>query len=110
LVPMFFVPLGHLKSRDWFQRDMLSDVQEELLKRALTHGIRQSKGLLTEFFDWEGAHTTAYRSAFRGFIGFLELIAKMHGLYSPANRPGRSIEDPNRYPDRLPIPTIPVRE
>ncbi len=110
LVPMFFVPLGHLKSRDWFQRDMLSDVQEELLKRALTHGIRQSKGLLTEFFDWEGAHTTAYRTAFRGFIGFLELIAKMHGLYRPANRPGRSIEDPNRYPDRLPIPTIPVRE
>ncbi len=54
LVPMFFVPLGHLKSRDWFRRDRLSRLQEELLKRALTHGVRQSKVMLNDFFDWEG--------------------------------------------------------
>src|SRR5579863_4895091 len=44
LVPMFFVPLGHLKSKDWFRRDRVSAAQKELLKRALTHGLRQSKG------------------------------------------------------------------
>jgi hypothetical protein len=66
--------------------------------------------MLNDFFDWEGTHTMLYRSAFRGFVGFLELIAKMHGLSSAPRRPGRAIVDPTRTPDRLPIPTIPVRE
>ncbi len=110
LVPMFFVPLGHLKSRDWFRRDRLSPLQEELLKRALTHGLRQSKRMLTDFFDWEGSHTRLYRGAFRGFIGFLETLSKLHGLESQARRPGRAIVDPTRTPERLPAPTIPVRE
>ncbi len=110
LVPMFFVPLGHLKSKDWFRRDRLSPLQQELLKRALTHGLRQSKRLLAEFFDWEGSHTRLYRSSFRGFIGFLDIIAKIHGLDSPSRRPPRAIVDPNRSPDRLPMPTIPMRE
>jgi radical SAM superfamily enzyme YgiQ (UPF0313 family) len=110
LVPMFFVPLGHLASKDWFRRDRMSDVQEELLKRALSHGLRQSKTLLREFFDWETEHTTAYRLGFRGFVGFLEVLAKMHGLKSSPDRPPRPIADPNLQPDRLPIPTIPMRE
>ena len=110
LVPMFFVPLGHLKSKDWFRRDRLSPLQQELLKRALTHGLRQSKSLLNDFFDWEGNHTRVYRTGFRGFIAFLEGIAKMHGLLSPSARPGRPIVDPNRSPEHLPVPTIPVRE
>ncbi len=111
LVPMFFVPLGHLKSKDWFRRDRLSPLQEELLRRALTHGLRQSKTMLRDFFDWEGPHTRAYRTTFRGFIGFLEFIGKLHGLLSePRKLPTERLEDPNRHPDRLPIPTIPVRE
>lgn len=110
LVPMFFVPLGHLKSKDWFRRDRLSDVQQELLKRALSHGLRQSKPLLRDFFDWETDHPRAYRAAFRGFVGFLDIIARTNGLWSPPNHPAKSIHDPNLTPDRLPIPTIPVRE
>ncbi|HEY6238969.1 MAG TPA: radical SAM protein [Thermoplasmata archaeon] len=110
LVPMFFVPLGHLKSRDWFQRDRLSDAQAELFKRALTHGVRQSKRLLKDFFDWEGAHTNAYRATFRGFIGFLELVSRINGLWSEPNREVPMIENPLRHPERIPMPTIPVRE
>jgi hypothetical protein len=34
----------------------------------------------------------------------------MHGLLSPSARPARAIVDPNTTPDRLPVPTIPVRE
>jgi len=110
LVPMFFVPLGHLKSKDWFRRDRLTPLQEELLKRALSHGIRQSKNLLRDFFDWEGTHTSAYRATFRGFIGFLEMLAKMHGLTSPPERAAGSLESPLAHPERLPVPTIPMRE
>jgi radical SAM superfamily enzyme YgiQ (UPF0313 family) len=110
LVPMFFVPLGHLKNKDWFRRDRLSHVQEELFKRALTHGLRQSKNLLADFFDWEGAHTSAYRATFRGFIAFLEVVAKVNGLYSPPRHPATGLAHPLAHPERLPIPTIPMRE
>jgi radical SAM superfamily enzyme YgiQ (UPF0313 family) len=110
LVPMFFVPLGHLKNKDWFQRDRMSDVQQELFRRALTHGLRQSKTLLRDFFDWEGSHTTAYRATFRGFIGFLEALSRMNGLWSEPTHPRKPIEDPMRYPDRLPVPSIPMRD
>jgi radical SAM superfamily enzyme YgiQ (UPF0313 family) len=110
LVPMFFVPLGHLKTKDWFRRDRLSPLQQELLKRALSHGLRQSKTLLRDFFDWETEHKRAYRATFRGFVGFLELIAKMNGLWSSPKYPADRIRDPNLSPDRLPIPTIPMRE
>jgi len=110
LVPMFFVPLGHLASKDWFRRDRLSDVQVELLKRALSHGLRQSKVLLRDFFDWETTHSTAYRTAFRGFVTFLEVLAKVNGLGTAPRHPPAKIQDPNLYPDRLPIPTIPMRE
>ncbi len=110
LVPMFFVPLGHLKSRDWFRRDMLSPVQEELLKRSLTHGLRQAPRMLRDFFDWEGSHTMLYRTAFRGFIGFLEWIAKNHGLWSEPKGVAPELVNPLQHPERLPLPTIPVRE
>ena len=110
LVPMFFVPLGHLQSRDWFRRDRLSPLQQELLKRALTHGLRQSKRMLDDFFDWEGKHTRLVKGSFRGFIAFLDMLAGMHGLTSEPQRPSRQIVDPTRSPDRLPVPTIPVRE
>jgi len=110
LVPMFFVPLGHLKSRDWFERDRLSDAQEELFRRALTHGLRQSKRLLRDFFDWEGPHSSAYRAGFRGFISFLEVAIRMNGLWSEPSKVTPAMESPLRHPERLPIPTIPVRE
>ncbi len=110
LVPMFFVPLGHLKTRDWFRREMVSPSQEQLLTRAMSHGLRQSKQLLNDFFDWEGTHTRAYRATFRGFIGFLEFIAKLKGLSSTPKHPTSGLESPLRHPERIPLPTIPVRE
>ncbi len=110
LVPMFFVPLGHLKSKDWFTRDRISDVQRQLFERALSHGLRQSKALLRDFFDIEGRRGPIYRAGFRSFIYFLEVVTRMYGLYQPPERPGPAIENPLRHPERLPMPTIPVRE
>jgi len=110
LVPMFFVPLGHLKSKDWFSRDRVSAVQQELFKRALTHGLRQSKKFLPEFFAHQGRGRRAYQAGFRGFIGFLETLSRMHGLWSEPNGPVPELDNPLDHPDRLPVPTIPMRE
>jgi radical SAM superfamily enzyme YgiQ (UPF0313 family) len=110
LVPMFFVPLGHLKTRNWFQRDRLSEAQQELFRRALTHGVRQSKRLLRDFFDWEGAHTTAYRTTFRSFIALIEAAIRVNGLWSEPGDVPPTIESPLRHPERIPMPTIPMRD
>lgn len=111
LVPMFFVPLGHLKQKDWFRRDMVTDRQKELLSRALTHGLRQSRNIMKDFFEEKGRMASLYRAGFNGFVEFLTFIAKEKGLYSPPKKaPAIGIESPLHHPERLPLPTIPVRE
>ena len=108
LVPMFFVPLGHLKSRDWFRRDMLSQSQRGVLKRCLTHGIRQSKSMLSEFFDWEGTHTYAYRYTDPG--AGLRLPRRRLEHERTLEPTQTSHRGPLNVHNSLPIPTIPVRE
>ncbi len=111
LVPMFFVPLGHLTSKDWFKRDMVSDRQKELMTRALTHGIRQSRALLDVFFENRpGFSGKIYKTAFTGFIDFINFVAKQKGLINEPKLEKRTpIESPLRHPEQIPLPTIPVR-
>jgi radical SAM superfamily enzyme YgiQ (UPF0313 family) len=110
LVPMFFVPLGHLNKQNWFDRAMVTDRQKELFTRALTHGLRQSPEMLSFFFEEKEGMKNGYIVAFRGFITFLLAIAKMKGLYSPPKEATPALPSPLDHPDRLPIPTIPVRD
>ncbi len=111
LVPMFFVPLGHLNKKDWFRREMVTERQKELLTRALTHGLRQSRHILHQFFEEHRTHRRTKEYAFRGFVEFLTFVAKAKGLYNPPRkRPKGPIESPLRHPERIPSPTIPVRD
>ncbi len=111
LVPMFFVPLGHLNKKDWFLRQSISDRQKELLTRALTHGLKQSRNMLDVFFEEKERYQPLYHGAFWGFIEFLTAVTKLKGLYNPAPKPPRQpLESPLRHPERLPLPTIPVRD
>ena len=42
---------------------------------------------------------------------FLTFVAKAKGLYNPPRkRPKGPIESPLRHPERIPTPTIPVRD
>ena len=111
LVPMFFVPLGRLNQRDWFNRDMVTERQKELFGKALTHGIRQSKPLLDIFFeDKKGGAHRAYKAAFSGFIDFIGFIAKYKGLiHEPEKGRHHSMESPLQHPEQIPIPTITLR-
>ncbi len=112
LVPMFFVPLGHLKQTDWFRRDAVSERQKELFELALTHGLRHSRTLLDRFFeDRDGLAGAAYRTLFARFVDFLTFIAREKGvLHEPGEHyvPHR-IESPLHHPEDMPLPTIPVR-
>jgi len=48
IVPLFFVPLGKLKSEDWFTETKLSEVHKQLLIQCAEHDFRWVDNLL----DW----------------------------------------------------------
>lgn len=97
IMPMFFVPMGMLKDREWFRAYNLSDTHIELLKRCLTHGIRQGKRILRDYFDdrWWGPLMTPF---YWTFISAIERAARHYGYLSyPPGREERV---------RIPIKTV----
>ena len=75
IMPMFFVPMGLLNGKDWFRAYRLSEVHMELLKRCLTHGIRQGKNILKNYFEerWYGIFMMPF---YHVFIDLVERAAK----------------------------------
>jgi radical SAM superfamily enzyme YgiQ (UPF0313 family) len=68
IVPLFFVPLGRLKSRDWFRRTELSELHKELLFQCTEHDFKWVDGLLEISFEgkWYGRFL---REFYKGFAG-----------------------------------------
>ncbi len=90
LVPMFFVPMGRFKSKTWFKETNLTDSQKLLLKKALTHGLRQSKDILNLFFT-DKEHPFLYSTIFGSFIELLYAITKIKGLWQKPRKPPRTL-------------------
>jgi len=89
IMPMFFVPMGLLKNKDWFQAYELSDIHMELLKRCLTHGIRQGRRILKNYFEerWYGIFMMPF---YHVFIDLIERQARKHGYISePGSHKGK---------------------
>jgi len=82
IVPLFFVPMGILSDRDWFRKHRMSDVHMELLKRCLTHGIRQSKSILKEYFSDSPILSRLISPFLHLFIWEIERYAKKYGFWS----------------------------
>jgi len=78
IMPMFFVPMGILKNKDWYKAYELSETQEELLKLCLSHGVRQGKIILKNYFR-EHIYLYALYPFFYAFINGIEHIAKKKG-------------------------------
>jgi len=90
LVPMFFVPMGRLKSKTWFEENRLTEVQKEILMKALSHGIRQSRAILNTYFT-DTEHNFVLNGAFSLFVDFLYSVAKLKGLWRAPKRPPKRI-------------------
>jgi radical SAM superfamily enzyme YgiQ (UPF0313 family) len=50
IVPLFFVPLGKLKDKDWFTMEQMNDLQMELLIKCLRHDIYWAKVIMKSYF------------------------------------------------------------
>ncbi len=56
IVPLFFVPLGKIKNKDWFKVEHMAELQKELLVKCLRHDVHWVKDIMGEYFsDLRGA-------------------------------------------------------
>lgn len=50
LVPMFFVPMGYFKNKDWFTRVKLNDAHIELYKKVFWHDVYWAEDIINKFY------------------------------------------------------------
>ncbi|HHF56097.1 MAG TPA: B12-binding domain-containing radical SAM protein, partial [Thermoplasmatales archaeon] len=51
IVPLFFVPMGKLKDKDWFKEHEMNELHRELLIKCLQHDIKWVKIIANEYFQ-----------------------------------------------------------
>ncbi|MBN1358016.1 radical SAM protein, partial [Candidatus Bathyarchaeota archaeon] len=68
IVPLFFVPLGRLKNKDWFRRAELSDLHKQLLFQCTEHDFNWVDNLLEISFEgkWYGRFLKEFYKRFSG--------------------------------------------
>ena len=71
IVPLFFVPLGRLKSRDWFRKTEMNDLHKQLLFQCAEHDFRWVDDLITLAFGGKW-----YVRFLREFYKVFTVIAK----------------------------------
>jgi radical SAM superfamily enzyme YgiQ (UPF0313 family) len=71
IVPLFFVPLGRLKNKDWFREAQVNKLHEELMYQCAEHSLRWIDNLLDMSFMDKG-----YRVALKQFYKIFTGIAK----------------------------------
>ncbi len=75
IVPLFFVPMGKLKDKDWFSAEDITEPQIELLKKCLSQGIYWSKDLVKGYSE-----SPLVNFALSSFVSLLRFIGKRKGL------------------------------
>jgi hypothetical protein len=71
IVPLFFVPLGRLKNRDWFRDTEMNELHKQLMFQCAEHGLRWVDDLIDMSFTDKG-----YRLALKEFYKVFAGIAK----------------------------------
>jgi radical SAM superfamily enzyme YgiQ (UPF0313 family) len=71
IVPLFFVPLGRLKNKDWFREAQVNKLHEELMFQCAEHSLRWVDNLLDMSFMDKG-----YRVALKQFYKVFAGIAR----------------------------------
>ncbi|RZN64816.1 MAG: radical SAM proteinB12-binding domain-containing radical SAM protein [Candidatus Methanoliparum thermophilum] len=80
IVPLFFVPLGQLTKENWFESEMITDIQKELLIICLKHGIKWSREFLDNYFDQKNLSNKIMSVFIKFFINAIERKASKEGL------------------------------
>lgn len=79
IVPMFFVPMGVLKNKDWFTTIRVSDEHIEVMRRCLWHSIKWGEDIMNRFY-------------LKGLLNYpVKLLLKLFISY--ARWKGRAVEE-----------------
>ena len=78
IVPLFFVPMGKLKDKEWFRAHQLSPTHITLLKACLTHGLKASKRILRNYFR-EKWYWPLITPQYLFFVERMEVAARRRG-------------------------------
>ncbi len=76
IVPMYFVPMGALRGRDWYKVQP-TDEQMDLMKICLSHDLYWVEGMIEWYFR---NSNPLLRKAVRMFISFVKKVARSHGI------------------------------
>ena len=68
IVPLFFVPLGRLKNKDWFRETQVNKLHEELMFKCAEHSLRWVDNLLDMSFMDKG-YRVPLKQAYKVFAG-----------------------------------------
>jgi radical SAM superfamily enzyme YgiQ (UPF0313 family) len=75
IVPLFFVPLGRLKDKNWFSTEQLNDLQKELLKKCLANGLHWAKDLIRGYNKGH-IYSPIVNGSLLAFVDLLAFIGK----------------------------------
>ena len=67
IVPLFFVPLGRLKNKDWFRETQVNKLHEELMFKCAEHSLRWVDDLLDMSFRIRVSGSA--QASLQGFCG-----------------------------------------
>ena len=71
IVPLYFVPLGRLKNKEWFREKQVNKLHEELMFKCAEHSLRWVDNLLDMSFRDKG-YRVPLKQAYKVFAGLIE--------------------------------------
>lgn len=75
IVPMFFVPMGSFKTKDWFTRVKIRDDHIEVMKKCLGHTASWANDIISKFY-LKGPGYAPLRWLLKLFVGYVKWKAK----------------------------------
>lgn len=76
IVPLFFVPMGKLKNKNWFKNEEIKELHKELLIKCLKHDLKWARIIEFEYFQGKKSQMLPYYL----FMKFVEWQGKKKGV------------------------------
>jgi radical SAM superfamily enzyme YgiQ (UPF0313 family) len=91
IVPLFFVPMGQLKDKDWFKYEELTDLQKELMVMCLRHDVKWAK----EMLEWYVAgkwYSPLMKWLYKLFIWLVERKGREERVFEIIEKTRRTLQ------------------
>jgi len=76
IVPMFFVPMGLLKNKDWFTDIKITDEHVEVMRRCLWHSVHWAEDIINKFY-LNKPTTAPLRFMLKTFLKYVKWKSRM---------------------------------